>query len=298
MRWTEERRPRLRTALLIVRGVTLTVLAFAGAWSLVYWLSALIRKTLSGAEAEYGTQLISLLMSLCLFAGLAFLLSRLLSRLTSARGSNIFLTLSNAMKRIARGDFSVNVKLKNANISPFRDVATNLNQMAESLKQLEAMRQEFISDVSHEIQSPLTSIAGFARALHDKNLNEEKRDEYLNIIEAESRRLSRLSDNLLKLTALDSRAQPPEPRRYRLDAQLRSTVLNYEPQWSEKEIEMVVDLDPIFVTADEAMPSQVWATSFTTLLSLHPWGAGSSSASMCVRNGCYANHRLRRRDIG
>jgi signal transduction histidine kinase len=116
------------------------------------------------------------------------------------------------MKRIARRDFSVNVQVKERNVSLFHEVATNLNQMAESLKQLEAMRQEFISDVSHEIQSPLTSISGFARALHDKNLDGEKRDEYLDIIEAESGRLSRLSDKLLKLSSLDSRTQPVEPR--------------------------------------------------------------------------------------
>jgi len=282
MKLSEERKRRLRTAMVIMRGVTLAMLAFAVPWSLVYWLSAVIRKTLSGAKVEYGTQLISLLLSLCLFVGMAFLLVRLLG----ARRTNIFLTLSEAMKRIARGDFSVTVpvQLKNTIVSPFHEVATNLNQMAESLKQLETMRQEFISDVSHEIQSPLTLISGFARALHDKNLNAEKRDEYLDIIEAESRRLSRLSDSLLKLTALDARTQPSEPTSYRLDAQLRSVVLNYEPQWSEKGIEMVADLDPISVTADEAMLSQVWGNLVHNAVKFTPVG-GRIELSLHSREG-------------
>lgn len=74
--------------------------------------------------------------------------------------------------------------------------------MAGELKQLEQMRQDFVSNVSHEIQTPLTSISGFAKALQNNDLiMEEERSEYLDIINAESERLSRLSDNLLKLAS-------------------------------------------------------------------------------------------------
>lgn len=72
--------------------------------------------------------------------------------------------------------------------------------MTDELNTMEKMRQEFVSNVSHEIQSPLTSIKGFARALQDDNLSEEKRKHYLTIIETETTRLSKLSQNLLKLT--------------------------------------------------------------------------------------------------
>lgn len=75
-------------------------------------------------------------------------------------------------------------------------------EMAGELKQLEQMRQDFVSNVSHEIQTPLTSISGFAKALQNHDLIvEEERSEYLDIIIAESERLSRLSDNLLKLAS-------------------------------------------------------------------------------------------------
>ncbi len=68
---------------------------------------------------------------------------------------------------------------------------------------METMRQEFISNVSHEIQSPLTSICGFARALQNEHLAPTDRAHYLNIIEIESS-LSKLSDNLLALASLDA----------------------------------------------------------------------------------------------
>ena len=66
------------------------------------------------------------------------------------------------------------------------------------------MRQEFISNISHEIQSPLTSISGFANALNNETLTQKERAHYLSIIETESKRLSKISDNLLKLTYLES----------------------------------------------------------------------------------------------
>lgn len=81
--------------------------------------------------------------------------------------------------------------------------------MTDELNTMEKMRQEFVSNVSHEIQSPLTSIKGFARALQDDNLSEEKRKHYLTIIETETTRLSKLSQNLLKLTLLESEEYIP-----------------------------------------------------------------------------------------
>ncbi|HDR7785560.1 TPA: two-component sensor histidine kinase, partial [Bacillus wiedmannii] len=109
-----------------------------------------------------------------------------------------------------------------------------------------------------EIQSPLTSIKGFARALQDNNLSEEKRKHYLTIIETETTRLSKLSQNLLKLTLLESEEYTPEKATYRLDQQLKQIVLNSEPLWAEKEIELDLDLEKVHITADQESMSQVW----------------------------------------
>ena len=118
-----------------------------------------------------------------------------------------------------------------------------VNVMALKLDEMEKMRQEFISDVSHEIQSPLTSIRGFASALQQDHLTAEERRHYLDIIEAESVRLSRLSANLLKLTSLESDHVRFEPKSYRLDTQIRGLILACEPQWAEKDLEMDVTLE-------------------------------------------------------
>ncbi|MNC16301.1 Alkaline phosphatase synthesis sensor protein PhoR [compost metagenome] len=130
--------------------------------------------------------------------------------------------------------------------------------MALNLEQTENMRQEFISNVSHEIQSPLASIKGFAYVLQNDELTPEERKHFLSIIETETGRLSRLSENLLKFAALEADSVKFEPKPYRLDKQLRTLILSCEPQWSEKKLKMDAFLDSVTLTADEDMMSQVW----------------------------------------
>jgi two-component system phosphate regulon sensor histidine kinase PhoR len=177
------------------------------------------------------------------------------------------------MKRIAEGDFDVTVPAdSHGKNNPFENIASSLNEMTGSLKRVESMRQEFVSNVSHEIRSPLTLITGFARALRDDDLAIEQRRHYLAITEAESGRISRLSDNLLKLSALDARARLLEPRAYRLDSQLRSVVLAYEPQWRQKGLQLSADLEALTVTADEEMLGLVWGNLVHNAIKFTPAG--------------------------
>jgi signal transduction histidine kinase len=173
------------------------------------------------------------------------------------RQLNAFAPIIQAMERIARGDFSIRLENDHED-GIFSNLVTSVNKMALELGQMENMRQEFISNVSHEIQSPLTSIRGFALALEDDTLSPEARHHYLDIIKAESTRLSRLTDDLLKLASLDAEQVKFEPHVYRLDQQLRSLILTCEPQWREKSINMGVSLDEVSITADEDLLSQVW----------------------------------------
>ncbi len=86
----------------------------------------------------------------------------------------------------------------------------------------------------------------------------EDRHHYLAIIEAESIRLSRLTDNLLRLAALEAEQVKFEPKPYRLDKQIRDLILACEPQWLTKALELDIGLDVVEITADEDLLSQVW----------------------------------------
>lgn len=195
------------------------------------------------------------------------------------RQRNYWDTIVDALSRMAKGDFDVKLDLKADEEDQFGQLIHGINHMAVELGELERMRQEFISNVSHEIQSPLTSINGFAKALKNINLPEEKRQHYLDIIELESHRLSKISENLLKLTSLESQHHPFEPKQYRLDKQLRNVVLALEPNWLEKELDFDLHLDNICITADEDLMNQVWMNLLTNSIKFTP-NKGTISLSM------------------
>ena len=163
--------------------------------------------------------------------------------------------LLDAMHRIAQGDFSIFLQTDDFVHAELVDA---VNTMAKNLGNLELMRQDFISNVSHEIQSPLTSIGGFAALLKKSDLPENERLRYVEIIEAESKRLSSLSDNLLKLSSLDNNKMQLKKNEFRLDKQIENTTLTLEPQWNAKSLSVELDLQKLTVYGDEGLLSQAW----------------------------------------
>ncbi|MGX1832281.1 sensor histidine kinase [Paenibacillus taichungensis] len=180
--------------------------------------------------------------------------------------------LTRATKRLAKGDFDVEIQTKR--VDEMGALTHSFNEMASELKQLEQMRQDFVSNVSHEIQTPLTSISGFAMAMKNNSLvAEPDRNYYLDIIITESGRLSRLSDNLLELASLDSDHHPFEAATYNLDEQIRQIIVTCEPQWSTKNIQVHLELaDSILVTADRDQLNQVWMNLLGNSIKFTPAG--------------------------
>lgn len=178
------------------------------------------------------------------------------------------LRLTEATRRMAKGafDFDLHTKRKDE----IGLLTVSFNEMAQEIAKLDRMRQEFVSNVSHEIQSPLTSISGFSKALQQKKMSEEIRLHYLTIIEKESERLSRLSQNLLRLSYLQQERHPLKVHTYRLDEQLRRVVIASEPQWTEKEIEIDVQLEAITIQADEDQLNQVWTNLLSNSIKFTP----------------------------
>ncbi|MUK88286.1 HAMP domain-containing protein [Ornithinibacillus sp. L9] len=175
--------------------------------------------------------------------------------------------LTVAAKKVATGDFAVRVERKrNRNQDEVGELITSFNHMAAELEKIDRMRDDFVSNVSHEIQSPLTSVKGFTKALRDNVIPEENRKEYLDIIYQEIERLSRLSDNLLRIASLDSEHHPYHPTSYRLDEQLRNAVLTTEPLWQHKKLEMILNVEPLEIYADEDLMEQVWLNLITNAI--------------------------------
>ena len=226
-------------------------------------------------------QVINSLLGLLLTGLLIGLTSKVARRRGWFPERNIMTPIVDALERISRGDFSVRLEDEFRDNPMVGQLTSSVNRMALELDRMENLRQEFISNVSHEIQSPLTSIRGFAEALKNDQLGSEERHHYLSIIEEESTRLSRITEDLLKLASLESEQFKFEPKPYRLDKQIRGLILACEPQWKNKSITMDISLDELEIAADEDLLSQVWINLIHNAIKFTPQ-AGSIKVSLSL----------------
>ncbi|ULO04727.1 HAMP domain-containing histidine kinase [Paenibacillus sp. 19GGS1-52] len=164
--------------------------------------------------------------------------------------------LTKATRRIAGGDFNVKLNIKQQ--GELGTLARSFEEMMHDLQQLEQMRREFVTNVSHEVQSPLTSISGYAIALKRVDIADNERSRYLDIIIAEAERISKLSDSLLKLSLLESQSQQMRLVTLRLDEQIRRVIVAIQPQWSARNIRFELNLGAVNLTADHDQLNQVW----------------------------------------
>ncbi|RLQ93662.1 sensor histidine kinase [Falsibacillus albus] len=255
-------------------------LALTLCWSASYWLTSWVFPKWDYTPSLYMTQIINSIFGFILFGCCMFLITRI--KWVQDRQQAFMTPLINAMKMMAEGNFNIDLSYYKKQVPnprhPYYHLIENITHMASRLGAMEQMRQEFISNVSHEFQSPLTSISGFAHALKSEQLTPEARKHYLDIIEKEGIRLSKLSDNLLKLTSLESEHPPFELTSYRLDHQLRRIILSCEPQWTEKELEMDISLDNQVIMADKDLMDQVWINLIHNSIKFTPSGGTISVA--------------------
>ena len=168
--------------------------------------------------------------------------------------------MSNATKLIKNGNFDIEEikeKHKHKKKNEISELVNNFNKMTKSLKSNEYLHKEFVSSVSHEIKTPITAISGYAELLKDKTIGEEQKEEYINIIISESKRLTNLSTNLLKLSELDNKIIYVK-KVFSLDEQIRRVVLLLQNKWEQKNIELDVDLDVVKYIGDEELFELVW----------------------------------------
>ncbi|WP_040413180.1 HAMP domain-containing sensor histidine kinase [Desulfosporosinus sp. OT] len=172
-----------------------------------------------------------------------------------------------ALERIAQGNFDVFIEQDEH--GRFNELTNSINKMAKELGSMEQLRQDFISNISHEFQSPLTSISGYA-ALLRKDGATLKQLEYATIIEEESKRLSKLSENLLRLSALEGSGGSITKASFPLDRQLENVVLLLEPQWKAKNIIPETTLPKITVCGNEDLLKQVWINLLVNAIKFTP----------------------------
>ncbi len=177
--------------------------------------------------------------------------------------------IKDGMNRMVAGDFSVRIPyIKGENSSnEFDAIIKGFNEMAAELSGVETLRTDFISNVSHELKTPLSVIQNYATMLQSKTLSEEQRIEYASAISEQTRKLSNLITNILKLNRLENQQIFPEKKKYNLTEQLCECLLTFERAWEEKDIEIETDMDEdVFVSQDAELLSLVWNNLFSNAI--------------------------------
>ncbi|WP_176447295.1 HAMP domain-containing sensor histidine kinase [Lentibacillus sp. CBA3610] len=172
-------------------------------------------------------------------------------------------SLTEATKKISEGPF--NIELNVTRKDEIGQLAKHFTAMSKELSQLEEMRQEFVSNVSHEIQSPLTTIRGITQSLQQSELDENQKGKYINIIEKESRRLSTLSRQLLTLASLDNEGKIVNEH-VDIHQQIKEIIQTHRFEWREKELYIEIEGKPEQVLGDSDLLYQVWTNLLTNAI--------------------------------
>jgi signal transduction histidine kinase len=182
--------------------------------------------------------------------------------------------LINQMNRLAAGDYTARLACDGlwGRHPTVKEVADSFNRMAEELQSTEMLRSDFINNFSHEFKTPIVSIAGFAKLLRRGNLPEEKKEEYLAIIETESLRLSQMATNVLNLTKVENQTILTDVTEYDLSEQIRSCILLLSEKWEQKNIEYRLDFDEYDIHANEELLKQVWINLLGNAVKFSPDG--------------------------
>lgn len=189
-----------------------------------------------------------------------------LSYVLSKRLSRPLKEMSIAARKIAQGDFNTRVRVRGND--EIAQLGETFNNMANSLLGLENMRSSFIANVSHELRTPMTTISGFIEGILDKTIPEEKSREYLSIVLDEIKRLARLVNELLVLARIEAGEVRLELSDFDINELVRVTILRFEKQLTEKNIEVEIsfDMDPCWVKADRDSIARVLTNLFDNAL--------------------------------
>lgn len=169
--------------------------------------------------------------------------------------------IKDVLDKVIAGDFSVRIDyIKGIHSgNEFDEVITYLNHMIEELSSVETLRTDFVANVSHELKTPMAVMQNYGTLLQSPQLSDEKRIEYGKEITQQTKRLSALVVNILKLNKLENQQIYPNVEKFDLGEQLCECMLEYETVWEENEIEIETDIeDQIYVEADHELLSLVW----------------------------------------
>jgi len=185
------------------------------------------------------------------------LLSFVVSAWVSMRQSRPIREMAAATRAFAEGNFDT--RMHDYGAGEIGELASAFNAMADSLQETERQRREFIANISHELKTPMTSIAGYTDGILDGTIPPEKEKEYLHIISDESRRLSRLVRRMLEVSQLQSRDVMRSKAPFDVCESMRRVLISMEKKITDRGLDVEADIpdEPVTVLGDNDLITQV-----------------------------------------
>lgn len=191
--------------------------------------------------------------------------------------------ITDATEKFMKGDFSVRISpMQGAGSEGFNQIIIAINSMAQELSGIETLRTDFVSNVSHEMKTPLSVMQNYGTLLQGAELSQEKRIEYAKGVTDASRRMADMMTNILKLNRLENQQIFPKMEVFDLGEQLCECLLQYESVWEKANIEIETDIaEDVKVKADAELLSLVWNNLFSNAFKFTEAG-GTVSVSLAA----------------
>ena len=269
----------------IILAVVLVIIVLVGLFTILLSYTGILK--FENSQIPVGSFILALIIgTLIIGTALAWLSSMIILKPINK--------ILNSLNELASGNYSSRLYFSGpvAKISTAKELTDSFNKMASELEHTEMLRSDFINNFSHEFKTPIVSIAGFAKILKRGNLTEKEKNEYLEIIEEESMRLSQMATNVLNLTNVENQAILTDVTTFNLSEQIRTSLLLLENKWSRKHLDLSMPSEEHYISANEELLKQVWINLFDNAIKFSPeYGLlevsitnGDSSVSVAISN--------------
>ncbi len=179
--------------------------------------------------------------------------------------------LEQSIAKIADGDFSVRIN-KRSSVREIQKLYAGFNLMADELQATEILQTDFVSNVSHEFKTPINAIEGYSMLLQGSGELSDEQREYVDKILFNTKRLSTLTGSILLLSKIENQKISTDKTKFRLDEQIRETIVALEPSWSQRDVEFDVDMEDTEYFGSEMLMYHVWSNLLSNAVKFGPAG--------------------------
>lgn len=222
----------------------------------------LVLKYLGIVEVNYP------LMPMLLFEIISIIMGTIVAFYVSRKILKPLYTIIAATEQIAKGDYATRVHFDK--VYEFRQLAMKFNCMAEELENVEMLGSDFVNHFSHEFNTPINSIQGFAAMLQREELSKEQREDYLNRIINSSDRLSNLAVNVLNLSKIEQQTVLTHKEKINVTEQIRQVIVMLSFRWEQKNISFDFNCEEHYLVGNEEFLEHLWSNLLDNAIKYSP----------------------------